>query len=254
MNRIAAIARATFAEAIRHRILYLLLVFALVLIVFSRLLALLTVGEDAKIIKDVGLSAINLFGVLVALFVGVGIIFRELERRTVQTTLAAPVARWEYLLGKYLGLAGAITLNALLMAAVLFVVLAARGAFAWPLATAVFLLWVELMFITATAVFFSSFSTPIFSALFTAGAYVVGHLAWSLPMLEQRLAPGVGRAAVRAVYYLVPNLEYGDVRALAVHGVPIPPARVLFATTYGLTYAAALLVLACLAFRRRDLV
>lgn len=254
MTRMLAIARATLAEAIRHRILYLLLVFALVLIVFSRMLALLTVGEDAKIIKDVGLAAINVFGVLVALFVGVGIIFRELERRTVQTTLAAPVARHEYLLGKYLGLGAAVTLNAALMALALFAVLALRGAFAWPLVTAVFLLWIELLFITAAAVFFSSFSTPIFSALFTGATYVVGHLAWSLPMLEQRLPAGAGRTVTRAVYLVLPNLEYGDVRALAVHGVPIPVERVVFASAYGLAYAAVLLAIACLAFRRRDLV
>jgi len=254
MKRVLAIGRATLAEAIRHRILYLLLIFALALIGFSRFLSMLTVGEDAKIIKDVGMSAISVFGVLVALFVGVGILFREMERRTVQVTLAGPVARWEYVLGKYAGLAAAISLNTLLMALTLFVLLAVRGAFDAALITAVALLWVELLFITACAVFFSSFSTPIFSALFTAAVYVVGHLAWALPMMAERLPPGLGRSIVRLVYFVVPNLEYGDVRALAVHGVPIPWERVVGAAAYELCYAGLLLFIAALAFRRRDLV
>ncbi len=253
MSRLLAVARATFAEAIRHRILYLLGVFALALIVGSRLLSLITVGEPEKIIKDVGLSAINIFGLLVALFVGVGIIFRELERRTVQVTLAAPVARWEYLLGKYCGLAGAISLNAALMTLALVVMLVLRGAFDAPILVAAFMLWIELLFLTAAAVFFSSFSTPIFSALFTAATYVVGHLAWSLPLLERKLGRGLWRTVTHAVYLLIPDLEYGDVRALAVHGAPIPAGRVVWGSVYELSYAAILLAIACLAFRRRDL-
>lgn len=256
MSRILAIARATLAEAIRHRVLYLLLVFALVLISFSRVLALLTVGEDDKIIMDVGMSAISILGLLVTLFVGVGIIFRDMERKTIQVTLAGPVARHEYLLGKFAGLAAAITINAVVMGIVLFIILALRGAFAPALITAVFMLWVELMFVTAVAVFFSSFSTPIFSALFTAATYVVGHLAWSLALLERKLPEGAAaaRAIVHAVYLLVPDLEYGDVRGLAVHGLPIPPERVAWATVWELGYAALLLAIGCLAFRRRDLV
>ncbi len=254
MNRVLALAASTFQEAIRHRILYLLLFFAVGMIAASRLLSMLTVGEDDKIIKDVGMSAINVFGVLIALFVGVGLIFREMEKRTVLVTLSGPVARWEYLLGKYFGLAGAITLNAALMALMLFGILLYRGAFSGSLVTAVFMLWVELMFITSVAVFFSTLSTPIFSALFTAGAYIVGHMTWSLPMLEAKVPEGFWRDVVHGLYLLLPDLEYGDVRALAVHGVEIPFDRVLWGTVYGLSYAGLLLLAACLIFRRRDLV
>jgi ABC-type transport system involved in multi-copper enzyme maturation permease subunit len=156
MNRLLTIARGTLLEAIRHRILYLLVFFAVAMILFSRFVSMLTVGQDAKIIKDLGLSAINLFGLLVALFVGVGILFREMERRTVQTTLAAPVARWEYLLGKYAGISAAILLNATLMALTLFGLLAINGDMDLGLVKAAAMLLVELLFITAAAVFFSS--------------------------------------------------------------------------------------------------
>lgn len=254
MSRWLAVARATLLEAIRHRILYLLLFFAAALILFSRSLSLLTVGQDAKIIKDVGLSAINLFGLLVVLFVGVGMLFREMERRTVQTTLSTPIARWEYLLGKFSGIAAAILLNAALMSLILFGLLWLRGEMTWSMVIACLMLMVELVFMTAIAVFYSSFSTPIFSALFTTATYLVGHLSWSLPMLEERMANGPGRVLVHAFYLVLPNLEYGDLRGAAAHGLEIPVERVLAAATYELSYAAVLLLLAMIAFRKRDLV
>ncbi len=249
-----AIARATLAEAIRHRILYLLLVFAGLLIAFSRVLSLMTVGDDVKIIKDIGLSAINVFGLLVTLFVGVGMLFREMERRTVQVTLSGPVARWEYVLGKYCGLAGAITVNTFLMGALLFGLLALRDAADPRLLIAILMLWIELLFITAAAVFFSAFSTPIFSALFTAATYIVGHLSWSLTLLESKLPEGAAATMIHWAYLVLPNLGYGDVRAEVVHGVPLAFSRVAGAACYELAYAGLLLFVACLAFRRRDLV
>ena len=256
MNRVLAICRTTFAETIRHRILYLLIVFAAALMLFSRVLSMMTVGDDVKIIKDVGLSAINLLGLLVALFVGVGILFKEMEKRTVQVTLSGPVARWEYVLGKYFGLAAAITVNTVVMGVLLVLMTWARDAFDAPLLLAIFMMWVELMFITAAAVFFSSFSTPIFSALFTAAIYVVGHLCWALTLLETKLTAvdSPAAAVVRWVYLLLPDLEYGDIRALVVHGVPLAAGRVVMATIYELSYAGLLLLVAIVAFRRRDLV
>ena len=159
------------------------------------------------------------------------------------------------MLGKYFGLASAITLNTLVMSVVLFAMLVFRGAFSASLITAVFMLWVELMFVTAVAVFFSSFSTPIFTALFTAAAYIVGHLTWSLTLLHSKLeGAGIAQAIVKGAYYVLPDLEYGDVRALAVHGLPIPLERILFASLWQISYGAALLLIACWAFRRRDLI
>lgn len=254
MTRIWSVALATLKEAIRHRILYLLLVFALMLIIGSRLLTQLTVGETAKIIKDVGLSAISLFGVMITLFVGVGIIFRDLERRTVQVTLSGPVARWEYLIGKYLGVAFAVTINTVVMGLTLSLALWAKAAFEPMILVAVFMLWIELLFITATAVFFSSFSTPIFAVLFTAATYVVGHLAWSLPLLEEKFPESLTRKAIHLVYLIIPDLEYGAIQAQVVAGLTVPASRLLLSCGYLLAYSAILLLIGCVAFRRRDLV
>jgi len=131
---IRAIALNTFREAIRDRVLYLLLVFALLLIGLSRLLSLLTVGNEEKIVKDTGLAAISIFGVLTAVFVGVNLVFKEIERRTVYTLLANPVRRWQFLAGKFVGLGLVLAMNVALMSGLLFAVLLWRGAPPWPLA------------------------------------------------------------------------------------------------------------------------
>ena len=157
---IVAIGLNTFREAIRDRVLYLLLVFALVVIGASRLLALLTVGSEDKIIKDLGLSAISIFGILTAVFLGVSLVFKEIDKRTIFTLLANPVPRWQFVLGKYLGLMAVLTVNVTLMSLVLGLILG--GGTVLALCPAVTLTVVELALVTAFALLFSSFTNPGF--------------------------------------------------------------------------------------------
>ena len=187
---IRAIALNTFREAIRDRVLYLLLVFALILIAVSRLLSMLTVGNEEKIIKDMGLGAISLFGVLTAVFVGVNLVFKEIERRTVYTLLANPVRRWQFVTGKFAGLVAVLALQVVAMSLLLFGVLAVRGESPWPLLPAVVLIGVELCLITAFALLFSSLTNPILAAVWTFASWVAGHLTWSLELLKERCPRG----------------------------------------------------------------
>lgn len=249
---VAAIALNTFREAIRDRVLYLLLVFALLLIGVSRLLSLLTVGDEEKIIKDVGLSAISLFGVLTAVFVGVSLVFKEIERRTVYTLLANPVRRWQFLVGKYAGLLAVLCMNVGLMSLALVGVLLARGESPWALLPAVLLILVELAIITAFALLFSSLTNPILAAVWTFAVYVSGHLSWSLALLEQRVPEGVGRQICRLVYWLLPNLDRLNIKAEAVHGIALPEGFLTLSALYGVAYAVVVLALAIAAFQRKD--
>jgi len=249
---ISAIALNTFREAIRDRILYLLLVFALLLIVLSRLLSLLTVGSEEKIIKDVGLSAISLFGVLTSVFVGVSLVFKEIEKRTILTLLANPVRRWQFLVGKYAGLLAVLAMNVVLMSVTLSALLWIRGDSALPLVPAILLIYVELGLVTAFALLFSSFTNPILAAVGTFAVYVVGHLAWSFQLLAERVPEGIGRRLCDALYWALPNLDRLNVRAEVVHGIALGPGRVLWATIYGVAYACAVIALACVVFERRD--
>ena len=249
---IGAIALNTFREAIRDRILYLLLVFAILVIGVSRLLSLLTVGSEEKIIKDVGLAAISLFGVLTAVFVGVSLVFKEIERRTVYTLLANPVRRWQFVTGKFAGLLAVLSLNVVLMFVALAIVLAWHGDSAWPLLPAVVLILVELTVVTAYALLFSSLTNPVLAAVWTFAVYVSGHLAWSLPLLALKLPAGPARALCEAAYWLLPHLDDLSIKAEVVHALALPAGQVGVAALYGLSYAAVVLALACLAFERKD--
>jgi len=251
---IVAIALNTFREAIRDRVLYLLLVFALILIGTSRLLSLLTVGNEEKIIKDVGLGAISLFGVLTAVFVGVSLVFKEIERRTIYTLLANPVRRWQFLAGKFVGLLAVLAMNVGLMSLALFAILLLRGESPWALVPAILLMLVELAVITAFALLFSSLTNPILAAVWTFAVYVTGHLVWSLQILKDKVPEGVARLACDIAYWLMPNLSRLNIKAEVVHDLPLPTGFIPLSVLYGGAYALVVLLLACWVFERKDFI
>jgi ABC-type transport system involved in multi-copper enzyme maturation permease subunit len=249
-----AIALNTFREAIRDRILYLMLAFALILIVAARFVSMLTIGSEVKIVKDLGLSAISLFGVMTAMFVGVSLVFKEIEKRTIYTLLAQPVRRWQFVVGKYIGLALVLAMNVAVMASTLFVLVATYGESPMDLVPAVVLILVELLLITSFAILFSAYTNPILAAVGTAAVYVVGHVIWSFELLADRVPPGFARTLCEVAYWILPNLDRLDVKTLAVHGVPIGVDYVGAAVLYGAGYALVVLILACVVFERREFV
>ena len=251
-HAVVAIALNTFREAIRDRVLYLLVVFALIVIGVSRALSMLTVGDEDKIIKDVGLGAISLFGVMVAGFVGVSLVFKEIEKRTVYTLLANPVRRWQFIVGKYAGLLCVLAVNLVLMSAALFVVLALRSVAPWDLIPAIALIYVELMVVTAFALFFSSLTNPILAALWTFCAYFAGHLSWSLKLLRERAVGDAAKALCDAIYFILPKFDQLNIKREAVHGLALADGHVALAAVNGLAYAAVVLILACLVFARKE--
>jgi len=250
---IRAIAVNTFREAIRDRILYLLLFFAVTAMIFSRLLALLTVGDRVKIIVDVGMGSLALFGTLMAILMGTGLVYKEIDKKTIYTLLSKPIQRWQFLLGKFFGL---ILTLAIMMAAMslifLLLVLAHAGRPTWDMLAGLAFIFLELGLITAVALFFSCFSTPILSSIFTLSFYLIGHLSWGLETLIAKLRPGAGRAAVQIVYTLLPDLENFNFKTEIVHHLPIALPVMGSALLYGLLYTAFVLAAAILVFRRRD--
>src|SRR5262249_32225846 len=252
VKAILAIAQNTFREAIRDRILYLLLVFALVMIAASRVVSVLTVGDEDKIIKDLGLATIGLFGVLTAIFVGVGLVFKEIERRTIYTIVTKPIHRHQFIFGKYLGLVLTLAVNTAVMTAGYYALLLARGSATPRLLIAVGMSFIEFLVVTAIAVFFSSFSTPILSGIFTLSAYVLGHLSWSLLLLRDRIGQGFGASLCEWLYRILPNLERFNVKAEVVHGLALPAPRLGWSVFYGLAWTSLILLAAALSFTRRD--
>jgi ABC-2 type transport system permease protein len=252
VSRIWAIASNTFREAIRDRILYLLLVFALAFIAFAQILSLLTVGSEEKVIKDLGLASISLFGVLTSIFIGVSLVSKEIDRRTIYTIVAKPIHRYQFVLGKYCGLVLTLAVNTVVMTGWFYLILLAKG-FADPrLLLAVYMIFLELLLITAVAIFFSSFSTPILSTLFALSVYLVGHLTWSLQLLQDRLAGAAGKWICRALYLGLPNLEIFNIKGEVVHHLAVSGSLLLYATLYLAGYGSVVLSAACLIFQRKD--
>lgn len=252
--KVRAVAWNTFREAIRDKILYNLVFFALLIMGVSTYFGELTLGKRLKIIQDVSLASMSIFGLLIAIFVGIGLVYKEIQRRTIYTLLAKPISRGQFLIGKYLGLALTIILNVAVMSAVLLAltIFYADPVVNWEVGKAVFLILVELMLITAVAVFFSTFSTPTLSAMFTLGIYIAGRFSSDLVALSSRSENILLKYLTLALHYLLPNLEKFDVKGLVVHWIPISNAYVFQSLLYGLTYILFLLVAAVLIFRRRE--
>src|SRR5262249_10546450 len=232
----------------------------------SYLIGQLTAGQDVKIIKDLGLSATSMFGLFIAVFIGIGLVAKEVERRSIYALLAKPIERYQLVIGKYCGLTLTLAVNVAVMAAAIYAVLAymawgvpapARAAWDAPaldpaLLRAVALIFVELMLVTAVALFFSTFSSPMLSAAFTFGLYIVGHFSADLRNFQQVVnSPAAARFA-RAMYWVLPNLAQFDVKADVVHGVAVPLGYMAVTFAYGAVYIAVVLTIAVAVFSRRD--
>jgi ABC-type transport system involved in multi-copper enzyme maturation permease subunit len=253
MWSIIVIAFNTFRENLRDKILYNLLFFALLLIGASVLLGELTIAEHKKVVTDMGLAAINLVGVLIAVFVGIGLVAKEIERRTIYTVMARPISRVQFLFGKYCGLIVTLLVNVLIMLAVFLVTLLTNGApIHLVLFQAVWLMFVELLVLTALALAFSTFSSAMLSAILTLAIYVIGHLTTDLKGLAAKTQNALLQRLTEGLYYCFPNLEMLNIKGQAAYGLHIPWSYVFVAGSYGLAYASLLLVFACLVFRYRD--
>jgi ABC-type transport system involved in multi-copper enzyme maturation permease subunit len=253
MGAIGVIALNAFRESLRDKILYNLVLFAGLLIGLSVLLADLSITEHHKVIADMGLAAINLIGVIIAMFVGISLVNKEIERRTIYTIMARPISRTCFILGKYFGLALTLLVNVAIMMAVFLVTLwLYHVPIGQSLFQAVQLIFVEILVVTAIALFFSTFTSSTLSAIFTLGLYVIGHLTADLRSVVATSESGVVKAIVDSFYYLCPNLEMLNIKGQAAVGIPAAPEYVVLASVYGLLYAGVLLTGACLVFQQRD--
>ncbi|MGH7729909.1 MAG: ABC transporter permease [Candidatus Eiseniibacteriota bacterium] len=250
---IPLIARNTFREATRDRVLTGVVIAGGVVILGTQLVHTLALGEARRLTIDLGLTAISLFGLLIVLLVGTSLVAKEIERRTIFNLLARPIGRPAYLAGKWLGLSGALWVVAGSLALVLWAVLAARGhgALGPVVLEAAYLAGLELTVITALAVLFSALSTPVPSALYTLGFYAVGQWSWDLREFARQF-PAVLRTTLDVVANIVPNLPIFNMRALAAHGEPTTFYHLALATLYALVYCGCVLALASAAFESRD--
>jgi ABC-type transport system involved in multi-copper enzyme maturation permease subunit len=254
-RRIASVARNTFREAVRDRVLYNLVLFVLALTVVAIFIGDLSASQEAKIIVDVGLSAMLIFGAFISIFVGVGLVYKEIERRTIYAIFAKPVGRGEFLVGKYLGLCLTLLVNVLIMGAGVSLALLWVGggrALALSIWPAVLLIYVELMILTAVALLFSSFSSPALSALLTFFVFIIGHFSADLKTFAAQMGTQSARWFFGALFYLLPNLSNYSYITPAAHGQTPSPAMLGAALVYAVAYITVLLAAATLIFNRRN--
>ena len=256
LRRVVTIARNAFREAVRDRVLYNLVLFVLLLTVGAIFLGELSAAQEAKIIVDLGLGAMLLFGTFIAIFVGTGLVYKEIERRTLYAILAKPVGRGEFLVGKYLGLCLTLAVNVAVMGiGVSLALLYVRHGYdplalkIWP---AVALIYVELLIVVAVALLFSSFSSPALSALMTFAVFVIGHFSADLKTLAAANGTTAARIFFGTLFYLLPNLSHYTQITDAGHGLTPPLAAFAAAVTYACVYVSALLAAGVFIFNRRN--
>ena len=256
MSRLTAITLNTFREAVRDRVLYNLVLFVLLLVATAPLFSQISIDIERLVLVNVGLSFISLFGVIIAIFIGIGLVSKEIEKRTLYTILSRPVRRWEFIVGKYCGLVMTLVVNAALMTAGFYTALLITahhlGASDARLLIAIYFAVLEFLVMTAITLLFSSFSTPIFSALFAFALFVIGTFADDLRNFAAA-SQGVIKLFSTAMSYVVPNFASLNVISQVAHDQSISGSLVLFNTLYALLYSAAVTTGAVLVFERRNL-
>jgi len=254
--RIVHIATNTFREAVRDRVLYNLIAFVLLLSGAAVLVGQISIEIEKLVVINLGLTAVSLFGVVIAIFIGIGLVSKEIEKRTLYTILSRPVRRWEFIVGKFFGLSGTLVVNTFFMAigvfgALFYVAHKFTAPDAW-IFVALYFIVLEFLMICALALLFSSFSSPLLSAVFAFSLFVIGSFAEDLRGFAG-MAHGFTRWLATSAAYLVPNFSAFNVIASIAHGQPVPGRLILDNTFYALFYAAMALSGAVLIFEHRNL-
>jgi ABC-type transport system involved in multi-copper enzyme maturation permease subunit len=257
MRRAGIVALNTFREAVRDRVLYSLVFFALLMMVAAIVVGQISIGIEESVIVSLGLSAISVIGLLISIFLGVALVSKEMEKCTLYALLAKPVRRWEFLLGKFGGLVLTLAVNTAAMAlGLLLVMLYVKHTLERSDAVvlvAVYFILLKLALIVALALLFSCYTTPLLAILFTAGLYIVGLYVQELRNLPvDVMSPGTA-AFTKWLSYLLPNFENFNVMTLAAHGRAVPGALILQNTLYAFVYCTMVLTAASVVFSRRNL-
>ena len=257
MKNVLTVAANTFREAVRDRVLYNLVVFALLMIAAAIFVGQISIGIEQSIIVSLGLTAISVIGLFIAVFIGVGLVSKEMDKRTLYALLAKPVERWQFLLGKFAGLVMTLAVNTAAMAVGLYIVLSTVK---HPLVrsdgyvlVAVYLILLKLALIVALAMLFSCFTTPFLAILYTVGLYITGLFAEELRTMQAVNLSARTMRIFRAISYVLPNFENFNVMGAVSHGRGVPGALVWQDTWYTILYSALVLAGAAMIFSRRNL-
>ena len=244
----------TFREAVRDRVLHSILFFAIITVCASLLLKDVTLGDQEKIVRSIAEGGIDMFASLIAMFLGISLIWKELDKKTIYTILSKPMPRWYFILGKYLGLLLTVGVEVILLSCMYVFMMVLQQDFPDGIFfVSIGLLMIELMLISAWTTLFSTYSAPTTASAFTISIFCIGHLADDLWMLGSKSESLIIEQIVRTLYWVLPNFEVLSIRELSVHERSIPWEQVWAAAGYGLIYSTVVLLLAIGLFDRKDI-
>jgi len=265
MNRIISVAHNTFIEAIRDRVLYSLVIFAILMILSSLIIAGISGEQYNKIVKDLGLTAISIIGIMLSVFLGMGLVYKEIEKKTVYNIFSKPIKRYEFILGKYLGLAFTLLLITVGMAIILFLLvlyteLRYQGLIEFyyggrhfsEFFNAIYFQYLEFLIIIGIALIFSSFTSPILSVLFTFLLFAIGRFSGDIRLFAEEIKNPVSSVFAEVAYTVIPNLEKFNVRGEAVYGGSLNGELIFYTTAYAIIYTLALLLLSMIIFEKKE--
>jgi ABC-type transport system involved in multi-copper enzyme maturation permease subunit len=252
LSRLVAVAANTFRETVRERVLYNLIFFAILMTLSGLLLGKLSIRQDEKVLKDIGLAAMDLFGTLIAIFIGVGLVSKEIERRSLYPLLAKPLSRGEFFLGKFAGLVFTLLVNIAVMTLGLYATLVATGRDADPgLLAAIYAIFLGLVLVVAFAMLFSTVTSSTLASVLTVGVVVAGRFSDVIRNMREVL-PAVPGWLVEGLSTVVPNFQNFDFKDRVAYGEAVPAGVLFWVTVYAAAYVAIVLGLGLASFRSRD--
>lgn len=253
LTPVLSVAFNTYREAVRSKVLYSILFFGLFMILFSAALGELSLYQNERVIKDVGLFSLSLFGNVMAIFLGASFLYKEIERKSIYNIVTKPIHRWQYFVGKFLGLTFTLYLQLLIMTVLLAIVVSvwAEG-FPVKMLVAASMVGVEVTMMTTIALLFSSFSTPFLSGFLSLGAFVIGKSASIIQNFAVSAENGILQSLLEFADRIAPALYIFNLSTEVTYDLAIPTQFLVQSTLYGLCYAAIMLVFGCLIFSRRD--
>lgn len=256
LGRIFVMATNVFREVVRDRILYIIGFYALLMVVAMQLLPQIAASTEDKIFLDFGLAAMNVLGLIVAVFVGTGLVSKEIEKRTVLSLIAKPISRSEFIIAKHLGLSSVLGLLVTVMTVIYLALLQFQGitySLTSILLAAVFL-FLQLSLITAFALALGVFTSSVLATLLTFGVYLMGNFSQDLVNIG-RISKNPGFERLTSTLYLIlPDLSRLDLKNQAVYGTELLPSplTLLANAGYGVVYIVLILAIAILVFARRE--
>lgn len=253
-SRIGAIATNVYRETIRDRILYLIGLYAIALVLASQLLPHIAASTEKKILFDLVLAAIAVFSLIVSVFVGTGLINKEIEKRTVFVLIAKPVGRSEFIIGKHLGLSAVLAILIVAMTVIgAGVLMLAQVPFSIPnLMISSSFLFLQMSLIVAIALLFGVFTSSLLATLFTVAIYLMGQISQDILRFGKLTKNPQIESIMQGLYLVLPDLSRLDFKNQAVYNL-IPSPEVLVGNAlYAVLYTVFVLAIASLIFSNRE--